>query len=210
MIYKGLPKVIGIYPIICREVLAYQYMPIKLIGETKISVEPRLMIFDKIIGVACCDFIGTRGLNEFVASYVYITAKRRFQKPGQGITRPGWHCDGFKTTDINYLWSDNTPTVFNNSEFDLCDDENLSMVQMTAQADPIHNFYYPNDALLRVDEKVVHKPDDVSEDGMRTFVKISFSRDKYDLAGNTINYMLDYDWQYRPREFRRNVPQSLG
>ena len=33
--------------------------------------------------------------------------------------------------------------------------------------------------------------------------------DRYDLAGNTHNYLLDYDWPLRPRSLTRNVPQAL-
>lgn len=206
----SLPKVIGVFEANSRELMKYQYLPIKLANSTEVVVEPRLQVFDKIIGAACCDFVGTYGLNRFVSSYVYLTAKRGLQTPTKSLTRAGWHIDGFGTPDINYLWSDCVPTVFNNSPFVLCDDEYISMAQMAQQADPIHNYYYPDKTLLRVDNTIVHRADTVDEPVVRTFVKVSFSADKYDLEGNSINYLLKYDWPTRPRQNRRNVPQSLG
>jgi len=43
---------------------------------------------------------------------------------------------------------------------------------------------------------------------MRAFVKVSFSKDKYDLIGNAVNYEIDYNWNFKPRENTRNVPQT--
>lgn len=35
---------------------------------------------------------------------------------------------------------------------------------------------------------------------MRNFLKVSFSKDKYDLKGNSKNYLLSYDWYFRDRK----------
>jgi hypothetical protein len=43
---------------------------------------------------------------------------------------------------------------------------------------------------------------------MRTFVKVSFSYDKYDLVGNSHNYLLNYAWEMKERKDDRNIPQS--
>jgi len=43
---------------------------------------------------------------------------------------------------------------------------------------------------------------------MRTFVKISFSKDKYDLIGNSHNYEMDYKWDMKERKEERNIPQT--
>lgn len=45
---------------------------------------------------------------------------------------------------------------------------------------------------------------------VRTFVKVSISRDKYDLIGNSHNHLLQYDWPMRPRALTRNPPQRLS
>lgn len=209
--YGKLPTVIGTdFHIDSGEFLYYQYMPIKLFGETKIIVEPRLKSFNEIIGITCCDYVGRNGLTAFVNSYVYLTAKRIVQVPGCYVNRPGWHTDGFLTDDINYIWSDSLPTIFNTTRFVLSADDVASQEEMEQQADPANNVVYPNHALLRLDKCVVHRCDDTPITVTRTFLKLSFSKDKYDLKGNTHNYLLNYDWHMRDRNSTRNVPQELG
>lgn len=43
---------------------------------------------------------------------------------------------------------------------------------------------------------------------MRAFLKVSFSKDKYDLLGNSHNYLMDYNWEMKARKEDRNIPQS--
>lgn len=186
----------------------YQYMPIKMVGAHDVAVEPRLQCFSKLIGAVCCDFIGTYGLDRYVESYAYITAKQMFQAPGKPFNRPGYHSDGYMSDDINYIWSDKSPTIFNVSEFSLSKDDAKSMVEMEEQASPENEVTYSNNSLLRLDQYVIHKLNDNAEQGMRTFLKVSFSKDKYDLIGNAHNYLLDYDWEMKPRSESRNIPQS--
>ena len=135
----------------------YVYLPIKMAGKIELVMEPRLRIFSEIIGACNCDFIGTRGLNAFVATYVYVTAKRMFVEPGGSFNREGWHCDGFGTCDLNYIWSDACPTIMNDSEFKLSNDEFLSMYEMAVQAKPENDFTYPDKTLVRLDQYNVHK-----------------------------------------------------
>ena len=44
----------------------------------------------------------------------------------------------------------------------------------------------------------------------RTFIKISYSTDKYDLIGNSHNHEIDYRWEMRERGTMRNVPQKVA
>lgn len=208
--YHANPKPLGQFFVEGTEQLRYQYLPIKLVGETEIKLEKRLFEFNSIIGAACCDYVGSVGLNAFVNSYVYITAKRLFQKEDKPITRPGWHTDGFMTDDINYIWSDELPTIFNRGIFNLSDDDQLSLIEMEQQANPGYDWSWRENTLLRLTPFVVHKADETPFHGIRTFVKISISKDKYDLLGNSHNYLLDYDWVMRPRQDYRNIPQFLG
>ena len=143
-------------------------------------------------------------------SYVYLTAKRLYQGKGYSFNRKGYHSDGFLTDDINYLWSNSLPTVFNFGKFDLSLDDDVSMVEMEQQANVDNEFSYPQNSLLRLDQFVIHKVSDKEIEGMRTFAKVSFSIDKYDLIGNSKNYLLDYDWQMRERGLKRNIPQKLN
>jgi hypothetical protein len=188
----------------------YQYLPVKLAGEATVTRENRLACFDAMIGAACCDYIGFRGLDAFVASYVYVTAKHMYQAPGCSFNRPGWHADGFLTDDINYVWCDCAPTVFNSSRFELTLDDEISMREMEEQAEARLSKVYPDNALLRLDQYCIHRVADTTLPQVRTFAKVSISRDKYDLIGNSHNHLLQYDWPMRPRAITRNPPQRLG
>lgn len=207
--YGDLPFSLGIYEVECPEMMFYQYLPIKMKGRTEITFEDRLNCFQKIIGNALCDFVGNYGLSRFVESYVYLTAKRMYAAPGCTINRPGWHSDGFMTDDINYIWCDRFPTIFNSTNFNLSQDDQLSLFEMDTQAKPDNNVIYRENELLRLDQYNIHKVDDQHTGGMRTFVKISISRDKYDLAGNSHNYKIDYNWDMRNRSEQRNIPQNI-
>ncbi len=209
MKYGELPIQLKQYDIHCSEMMFYQYLPIKLPIETQPTFEERLNCFKEIIGSICCDFIGVYGLDKYVASYIYLTAKYLYQKPDCGFNRPGYHCDGFMTDDVNYIWSDRFPTVFNKTEFNLSMDDSGSLVEMEQQAIPENEITFPEKTLLRLNQYNVHKVADISEAGMRAFIKVSFSNDKYDLIGNSHNYLIDYNWDMKERQSERNIPQSI-
>lgn len=209
MKYNGKPKNLGLFPIVCDEMFFYQYLPIKLIGQHEPVVEDRLKCFNSMIGTCCCDFVADFGLTRYMESYVYLTAKRLYQGNGYSFNRKGYHADGFLTDDINYLWSDSNPTIFNSTVFDLSLDDNLSMAEMEAQAKKENEYYFDECSLLRLNQFVIHKVADEVTEGVRTFVKLSFSKDKYDLKGNAKNYLLDYEWEMRERNINRNIPQQI-
>jgi len=208
--YGALPAELGHYDIDCREFMFYQYLPVKLAGVTEVVMERRLDCFRLILGAICCDYVGFRGLNAFVDSYVYLTAKHMVTAPGAPMNRPGWHSDGFLTSDINYIWSDCFPTVFNCSSFSLTLDDEISLDEMSAQAAPYADCCYGDGTLLRLDQFCVHRVADIPAPLVRTFLKVSFSLDRYDLIGNSHNFELNYDWPMRERKLTRNVPQPVG
>lgn len=208
MKYNKIPKNLGEFSINVEEYFSYTYLPIKLIGQDVPTVEKRLQIFNPIIGRVCCDFIGDFGLDRYVNSYVYITAKHQYQRKGNGFNREGWHSDGFGTDDISYIWSNKQPTIFNNTEFVLTSDDTHSMIEMSEQVNENNNYMFPNNSLIRMDQYTIHKVGDY-EQGNRAFVKICISTDKYNLKGNSINYDLDYEWEYFERKKERNIPQKI-
>lgn len=189
------------------EFFSYQYLPVKL-PFGSIALEPRLEDFRILLSMLGANFVKDFNINTYHKSYIYLTAKRKYQSSDYGFNRPGWHSDGYGTNDINYIWSDSQPTIFNDSVFELSNDHESSMKQMEEQALPENNFTYENKAILRLNPRVIHKVGPIIE-GVRTFVKVSFSTDRYDLEGNSHNYLLDYNWPMRPRNKIRNVPQSL-
>lgn len=208
MQYGERPKQLGQFIVDCKEMLFYQYLPIKMPDMTYPVMENRLDCFKRIIGAACCDFIADFGLNAYRDAYVYVTAKYLYQVANKPFNRPGWHSDGFMTTDVNYIWCNRCPTIFNSSQFKLSNDDQISLKEMEEQALPENDFWFEYNTLLRLNQFNVHKCADAVEPGMRCFIKVSFSADKYDLVGNAHNYMLDYDWEMKPRKEDRNIPQS--
>ncbi len=208
MKYGTLPKFLGRHEIQCDEMLFYQYLPIKLKNQTEPIVEERLKCFEELIGNICCDFVGEFGLDRFVNSYVYLTAKKMYQVKGCSYNRMGYHSDGFMTDDINYVWCDKIPTVFNFSPFKLTMDDKISMREMEEQANEEAIEIYPENSLLRLDQYNIHKVSEIVKLTLRTFVKVSFSSDKYDLKGNSKNYLLDYNWEMKDRKIERNIPQT--
>jgi|SRR6188508_213389 len=210
--YGELPTVIDTIDIKCNEIMCYQYMPIKLANKPCMTgyVEERLWLFNDLIIKAITDYITQFGEDNYNKQYIYLTVKHRYQSKDNPLNRIGYHSDGFGTDDINYIWYDKNPTIFNESNFNLSNDHNKSLIEMNEQALPHFETTYPVNTLLRLNQYCIHKVNtDNIEEGMRTFVKISFSKDKYDLIGNTHNYKLDYRWEMKPRNKDRNVPQSI-
>lgn len=208
MIYGDLPVTLGTHKVIIPEMMFYQYLPIKFPTVVKPIYEERLKCFDDLIGNICCDFVGEFGLDRYVDSYVYLTAKHMYQMNNCSFNRMGYHSDGFLTDDINYIWYNKNPTIFNNSYFNLTLDDSISMDEMNKQALKEYELTYPENSLLRLNQYNIHKVNDFQQPGMRGFVKVSFSKDKYDLLGNTHNYLIDYNWDMKERKAERNIPQS--
>lgn len=206
--YGKFPHYMGCVNVECKEMMFYQYLPIKLAGTASMSIEPRLLVFSDMIGQCCCDFIGEYGLDRYVNSYVYLTVKHMYQLPGCPYNREGWHSDGFMTDDINYVWSNNNGFTFNDGEFNLSQDHDKSLVEMIEQEDYRCNGRVGDNELYRLDQFVIHKVSEVIEPCLRTFFKLSISSDKYNLIGNSHNYKLDYDWEMKSRDIERNHPSK--
>lgn len=220
--YGAKPSVIGSFHPRLSRLLGgkkFQYLPVKLsqrgthqhprLDHTDRIIRPdELADFDAIISKACSDFVGTFGLNRFLDSFVYVTAKVKQLKVGEYANRPGWHCDGFMTKDINYVWT-SSPTLYNFSEFNLTQDDQKSMEEMEQQALHENNYEYYDSLLLRLDQYVVHRSQAAEYDQFRSFIKISFSEDVYNLEGNSRNSKLNFFPVFRPRLPTRNIPQRL-
>lgn len=200
------PKVIGMSNPKFTEYLHYQYLPIKLMDTTfslGLKLEKRLNFLQAFIDTCILDF--DENLDNPTDYYIYLTVKHLYQKPNCGFNRNGWHIDGFLSDDINYIWSNKQPTIFNNGLFNLTDDHNIALEEMNLQAISSNNITYPDRTILRLNNKVIHKVGPI-EEGIRSFIKLTFSRDKFNLEGNSHNYELDYNWDMFPRKKERNHP----
>lgn len=201
MKYGATPEVIGKINISPVEMMCWMYCPIK-VPHGALIVPHNLRQFFPIIDAVLAD-----EPDRFDDEYVYITAKTLFVAGDYIGNRPGWHTDGFGTDDLNYIWSDHAPTEFYaGQKFDLpgaCDD---AMARMEEQARDANLTTYPAKTLLKLDPFVVHRSPVAFDAGMRSFVKVSISRDRYNLEGNSINHGLAERWPLVPRHAERNHP----
>ncbi|MDR0266000.1 MAG: hypothetical protein LBJ04_22495 [Sphingobacterium sp.] len=190
----------------------YQYLPLKMKGDLiDFTLPDQLKPLVDILVECCNDFfhnICEESLVMYDKHYIYLTAKCLYIKSGENLNRMGWHCDGFMSEDINYIWCDCIPTEYVTGNFELIQHHRESIEQMNRlfyKSEPLK--CKPN-SIYRLDETVIHRCDyNHSKDAvLRHFVKVSFSKEKYNLKGNSHNYLLDYNWEMKDRDYSRNHP----
>lgn len=188
------------------EMMFWLYCPIKLSGSDDVFIPDNLKQFAPIVDICREDAAHT-----WRERFVYITAKTLWCTPHSTAQRPGWHCDGYMTDDINYVWSDSEPTLFcvphRRSTFS--PDHNVAIKEMEMVGDIGPHLTYPVKSLLRLNSKVLHRVNDFSGAGVRAFVKVSTSRSPFNLVGNSINHALPTSWAYSDRRSVRNPENSL-
>ena len=185
-LYGTPPKDLGLVDLRPTEMMCWLYCPISTPDHEKGYIVPEnLRQFETLVRRARLSDPAA-----FRDGYVYITAKTLFVSGSYSGNRPGWHSDGFGTDDLNFIWCDRAPTEFLVLEnaVPLSMDCDVSMLEMDILAcmmgagDKIET--YPDKHLLRLDPSVIHRPPVKFDAGMRTFIKVSISKDRYDLAGN--------------------------
>lgn len=186
------------------EMMFWQYCPIKRINVDTDHVPCNLEQFNPLLDLVLEDI----GISKWNASYIYMTVKTLWVSGDYIGNRPGWHTDGFGTEDLNYIWYDRAPTEFILGEFEVSDDCDGSIVDMTRIGMSTGRTFYPNKHLLKLDQRVVHRCPTDFEPGMRSFVKISVSKDEYNLEGNSINPHFGEIFSKKPRNLERNHPSS--
>ena len=189
------------------EMYFYQYLPIHITGGY-IAIPEQLRRLNPIINIVLEDFY--KNFGKWFEYKIYLTAKCLYVKGGENINRMGWHCDGFMSDDINYIWSDTIPTEYVTGEYQLKQDHQKSIEQMNRlfyHSEPLK--CKPN-SIYRLDETVIHRCDyNRSKHAvLRHFVKVSFSKDRYNLKGNSHNYLLNYNWDMEERDEFRNHPSK--
>ncbi|AIM37356.1 hypothetical protein KO02_12125 [Sphingobacterium sp. ML3W] len=189
------------------EMYFYQYLPVRLSGKGSAILLPnQLERLRTIVNKACEDFIKEFGADKYYLQNIYLTAKCLYTPTGSNINRPGWHSDGFMTDDINYIWSDSLPTEYITGNFQLIQDHEISLYEMN------HLIYdqklkCQSNCIYRLNQSVIHRPQiNINNPFVRHFVKISFSKEQYNLKGNAHNYLLDYNWEMKDRSLERNHP----
>lgn len=211
--YGAAPRDLGQVDLDPSEMLLYLYLPVLMRWPIEghrnrgLRLPKRLQFLWPLIQAAMQDASATLDLDDH---YVYLTAKTLWVEGGFSGNRPGWHADGYGSGgDLNYIWADMNPTQFAVQPFiDVPDDDFASMQAMEAQIDPTAIVTYPDRHLLRLDESVVHRVNPDIRSGMRTFVKISVSRHRFNLRMNSHNHLFDYAWPMHDRAEVRNVDSS--
>lgn len=200
MIYGNLPEDLGFVSLSPVEMMCWMYLPISTPGEP-LTLPPNLEQFRPIIAR-----VAERERERFQSEYVYLTAKTLWVSGDYIGNRPGWHSDGFGTDDLNFIWYDRAPTEFIEGSFTLPDGCDDAMMLMADMAKHCATVTYPDKHLLRLTPAVVHRSPVAFAPGMRTFVKVSISPDRYNLEGNSINHGLHERWPLLPRALERNHP----
>ncbi|MEO8531970.1 MAG: hypothetical protein ABI459_12135 [Deltaproteobacteria bacterium] len=199
--FGKMPEQIGEFAFPQGEVFYFLYLPVSLPGSSAAVLPAQLQPLHQLLEAVQAD-----EPERFMAEHVYVTAKRMFVSPTLSANRPGWHSDGFMTDDLNYVWCDALPTIYNPGPFKVTLDDHLSLKEFEAQADEAKNVTYPVNHLVKLDDRVIHRVAMADHQIMRTFVKISISKQRYTLKNNSINHDLSYDWAYADRLPERNQP----
>ena len=139
-------------------------------------------------------------------NYMYITIKHQYVEAQGYGNRPGWHVDGFLSNNKEYVWCSREPTEYISiSEYEEVAEhetalENFNRLGTARRIQSLHpeTLYFLG--------KTIHRTPKIIEGGVRTFVKISCSNEKFNLKGNAVNELLKYKWKYYDREITRNHP----
>lgn len=177
------------------EYVYYQYLPIKMPDKRLIKIPKNISWIKPLLKHIDCD----------IEEYVYVTVKHMWVNE-KTANREGWHIDGFLSDDVTYIWCDEHPTEFCEQMFLLTADHQMSMVEMSQQVQEQNIVIYPVNTLIKLDTSCVHRVNTQPYEGFRTFVKISVSKHRYNLQGNSHNYMFDYNWPMVMRKTERNHP----
>lgn len=181
------------------EMCFYQYLPIKMAGALENFHIPVQLNWIR-------QFIQHLEFDPHT-DFIYVSVKHLFVTPNNMGNRPGWHSDGFGSDDVNYIWSDKFPTQFCLQEFTLTEDHVESLKELNRQALDKNIVDYGENSFVRIDRWNIHRPP-VDGTGFRTFLKFSVSKNRYNLQGNSHNYLMDYDWKMIPRAAERNHPTA--
>lgn len=210
------PVLLGDFDFSLPEVMYYLYLPVVMEApkfHTDIRTPPALECTRPLIQQALAT-------THRKYRYAYISARKGWATQDAPLNRPGWHCDGFGTDDLNFLWWRGPGTRFATGDLakllgeEISTDHKVSMEQFEYLMRPNTRLLDsgllkidtpPQCMLYGVDPYVVHSTPIIRPPGcMRQYVKVSLSDQRYDLYNNSHNYLFDYDWEMKDREWVRN------
>lgn len=204
-VYGRAPIHLGQFGFNLDEVMYYLYLPVQMTDADRdaILLPPNVECVRPMIEAAIAD-------SDYRYRYVYLSARKGWATPDNPLNRPGWHCDGFGTRDLNFVWWTGPGTRFAIQPFsDISEDHVQSLAQFEAQIRPDRVVSYREKGLYRIDPGVVHATPLVDPPGcMRQYVKISLSDQCYNLENNSHNYLFSYNWPLTSRDLIRNDPHK--
>lgn len=202
MIYGKLPVYIDKFDFDLKEVMYYLYMPVRM-RSSDVMLPPNVECCREMILRA--DIYARRHARHY--KYAYLSARKGWATNDNPLNRPGWHCDGFGTDDLNFVWWTGPSTRFAHQPFTgIVSDHSRSLTQFDEQIKPDCIVTYPEKTLFALDPSVVHATPIIEAPQMRQYIKVSFSDERYNLENNSHNYLFDYDWPMHSREALRNDP----
>lgn len=196
-------------------ILFVQDMPIKMRGSSNVEIPAELgqffEAFDKIIN-------HERLINpDFVDYYAYVCVDQRPVNPDQTQRRPGAYSTSFPFGNVSkggysdsvYVIYDSVPIEFCRGNFRFDSDLN------TADPEAVEKHFeertksiktYQPYQILMLDSGHVCREGRNETDSVvnRTFLKVIFSKDKFNCEGNTHNFFFDYSWLLTQRKETRN------
>jgi hypothetical protein len=198
--YGNRPDWVGRFPIDLGEVMYYLYLPVKMPDDPQYRLPPNVSRCWGIIHAAIAHAAPK------TYSYVYLSARMGWATPDNPLNRPGWHCDGFGTDDLNYVWWKGPGTRFAIQKFsNISIDHVASLAQFESQIDPESVVAdLPECNLYALTPFVVHATPTISAGCMRQYIKVSLSNHVYNMEHNSHNYLFDYTWPMEERKKVRN------
>lgn len=183
------------------------YMCIKQAGNSEYQVPEHLRsLVDELLGKVYA--LKPSLYEDDWTKYCYLTVKRQYIQPHSVPNRYGWHIDGFKSDQDNFIWCDRIPTEVSVGQFDLTDDHEISLEEMQKQAQAERHFCHSlhTHTLYLLDQECVHNVtmNKLNKAVLRTFIKITFSKELFNCFGNAWNYKLPHIKPTTPRKEIRN------
>ena len=199
---KGIPLALQIDKL---DYCNHSYMCISTEGSSSYSVPNNLehLVLDLISGI----YAASPYLYDNDYKYnCYLSIKHEYVQPGASGNREGWHIDGFKSDQLNFIWFNSIPTQVCLGNFIITNDHDISLEEMEKQALLKDKSITKLDInkLYELNQQCVHcvTPNDSSEAILRTFIKLTFSKEIFNLYGNAWNYKLPH---IKPNKFRKDI-----
>ena len=195
-IHSTIPKGINAeYDVESLEFCNVVYMCIKQAGISEYSIPDNLKeLVDSVISDIYT--LSPELYDNDWTKYCYLTIKKMYVQPNSYGNREGFHIDGFLSDQENFIWSDceATPTEVSIGKFELSNNHETSLTEMMAQASYNFTEQLKPFNLYDMNQSIVHRPTkNLSNEAiLRTFIKVTYSKELFNCVGNAWNYKLPH------------------